>query len=250
MKIMALKPILFTGPMVNAIFAGRKRQTRRLVTFEGYPKDDQPDPNSIKSATHCQDNLWKFTDQTNGDGNFAYAKSKCQAGDILWVRETYYAYGKWKKRISVEKQRLEWHFVDLTLEDGELALFYGYDATPELIPETVQKRRKEGVVGWWKRPALFMPYVACRLFLGVDEVRAQRLNKISSFDAIEEGILPMPKYGPQSFADYTPKVVPTHYALSPKFSYKTLWEKINGPGSWDVDPWVWAYNFQRTNKPA
>lgn len=32
---------------------------------------------------------------------------------------------------------------------------------------------------------------------------------------------------------------------SPVVAYKKLWEQINGPDSWDKNPWVWVVAFNR-----
>jgi hypothetical protein len=30
-----------------------------------------------------------------------------------------------------------------------------------------------------------------------------------------------------------------------KRSFMTLWESINGKGSWELNKWVWVYEFER-----
>ena len=62
---------------------------------------------------------------------------------------------------------------------------------------------------------------------------------ISKDDAMAEGIVLQPDGG-FGLADST------HYNFSdPTDSYCSLWESINGPGSWAAKPWVWVLSFKR-----
>jgi hypothetical protein len=184
----AARCILFSGPMVRALLAGTKTQTRRALRG---PQD--------AAARH------RFG----------------QPGDRLWVRETFYAFGRWQTRFNIGKQGEEWYFVDMTLQHG-LAYRYDADLEPGAIP---QARREAGAApAWHKRPALFMPRVASRIVLQVADVRVERLQDISADDAVAEGILPETVHDP----------VP---------AYRAVWERINGPGSWDANPLVRVVEF-------
>jgi hypothetical protein len=92
-------------------------------------------------------------------------------------------------------------------------------------------------LGW--RPSIHMPRWASRILLEITGVRVERLADISKDDAMAEGIVVQPDGG-FGLADST------HYNFSdPTDSYCSLWESINGDGSWYANPWVWCISFRR-----
>jgi hypothetical protein len=76
-----------------------------------------------------------------------------------------------------------------------------------------------------------MPRWASRITLEVESVRVERLNDCSAEDALAEGV-----------SDRDPD---TGAWQNPKEQYADLWESINGPGSWEANPWVWVVTFRR-----
>lgn len=82
------KPILFSGPMVNAIREGRKTQTRRVVKLPaGYTHQNV-------DLTRLQDGFPDGTRPVFGDCDcepnaFSVRNPYGQTGDRLWVRETW-----------------------------------------------------------------------------------------------------------------------------------------------------------------
>lgn len=95
------------------------------------------------------------------------------------------------------------------------------------------------------RPSLFMPRFASRINLQITGVRVERLNDISEADAIAEGIkgeyFPSIGTGTMFYKDY----LNGKFGLIPSASYRTLWESINGVGSWELNPWVWVIEFKK-----
>lgn len=73
------------------------------------------------------------------------------------------------------------------------------------------------------RSSLFMPRKASRIWLEILEVRMERLQTISEADASAEGVA-----GPDVISEYA-----------------KLWDRINGAGNWQSNPWVWVVRFRR-----
>lgn len=88
-------------------------------------------------------------------------------------------------------------------------------------------------VNW--QPSIHMPFAAARIFLRVKTVRVERLQEISEDDAIAEGCC----YG-KGDGTVDPAVGNKHFP--------TLWQAINGPESWDANPWVWVVEFERISR--
>ena len=108
---------------------------------------------------------------------------------------------------------------------------YHYAADVKPGSESDQIRKDYGVK--WK-PSIHMPRAASRITLRVTAVKVERLQDISEEDALAEGVGIMDPHHP-------PPPIRATYAEM----YRDLWDSINGPGSWDANPWVVAYTFER-----
>jgi len=96
----------------------------------------------------------------------------------------------------------------------------------------------------WK-PSIHMPREAARIFLEVTNVRVERLQDITEQDAISEGIeFKEWKNGFMVNKGYKIYGEKATYDESPIVSYRSLWENINGPSSWEKNPFVWVIEFK------
>lgn len=218
------KPMLFSGPMVRALLEGRKTQTRRIVK-----------PQPIDGETIIYDNPG-FAVGRLRDSENAWIKvfPKHEVGFEIWVREA------WAPTLrGVEP-------------DGWQDLIeFPADGTKIEVPkEHVAWFDRVSDRGYHNRPSIHMPRWASRITLKVTDVRAQRLQDISEEDAEAEGIEGFDDRGLDDAQDCWRNYMRPIDHESAWFeadrlaSYGSLWESINGPGSWSANPWVWAYTFE------
>lgn len=232
-------PILFSKPMVEAILAGRKTQTRRIV---------KPQPHSgIRKSVFVKSG---FEDGHGREMKFPYG----EIGEVLWVRETFYALGKWVKNGSSKSGKQKYKFIDMTLEMGRSYMYEANSEKPAFVTT-----KKDGLVQWYKRPSLFMPYVACRLKLEITGRRVEQLLSISEKDAKLEGvetcIATREKFGVRTAGmrlyrnyertDNSLQDYPCNGFDNAQASFETLWESINGEESLSENPFVWVIEFKK-----
>ena len=228
-------PILFNSAMVRALLAGEKTQTRRVVKWpESYAPDESTMPGIIERRPHSLTERCPYG----------------QPGDRLWVRETFYAWGRWQTRYSTKKGRDEWHFIDMTLESGRQ---YRFAAD---MGDNGPRERGGITPQWWKRPAIFMPRAAIRILLEVVSVRVERLQDISEADAQSEGArifseirVGMPFARPNRWSMESPENTDQCFSSAKwafaKYFCKVASKKPYDFTPWDANPWVWVVEFKR-----
>ena len=214
---MKIRPLLFSTPMVKAVLNGSKNQTRRVQGLEKF--NENPDwfrydgvsneENQPQFYEHYFETLDVYGEPTE---KYTQVKSKVKPGDIFWVRET-------------------WQITDFLHPSDEN---YGY-----IYKASDNGREWESTEDWKWKPSIFMPKEACRIFLKVTGVRAERLQDISNEDAKNEGV----KKRGNLYFDYMREIKgvseETFFReLSPKISFMSLWTKINSVDSWKKNPWV------------
>ena len=101
------------------------------------------------------------------------------------------------------------------------------------------------------RPSIHMPRTASRITLEITSVRVERLQDISDTDTIAEGIERDVRLDPAGTCHW--RVYGAEQGMGtnlPGASYLSLWEQINGPGSWLLNPWVWVVEFKRVQQAS
>jgi hypothetical protein len=152
-----------------------------------------------------------------------FPRPKYIKGDLLWVRE------KWKLN--------DWP------PTGPPVDFYANN-------ETYTRPDEEK----WK-PSIHLKKIDARIWLEVTNIKVERLQSITEADAIKEGIKRLiPHYnGISTTAVYKNYISETSIRCKPLVSFQSLWEKINGPDSWNANPWIWVIEFKvlsTTGKPS
>jgi len=96
----------------------------------------------------------------------------------------------------------------------------------------------------WK-PAITMPAKFSRYFIEIVGVKCERVQQISNQDEYAEGInVDIAKL--IGTASYHEGIV--GYCYNSRDTYAALFDKINGKGAWEKNPYVWAYQFRLVNK--
>ena len=200
--------IIFSAPMVHAILDGRKTMTRRVL---------KPQP-VMRGADDCVITYEKGGHTYSGPPDFLIKQIlpeyglRWRVGDRLRVRETWRTLQKWDddspRRLMADIDKID----------------YAADGFP-----------RNPLWAWGRtRSPIHMPRWASRITLLVTDVRVERVQKITSADAIAEGFRP---YANSATIDCS--------TPDPRDDFIVLWTHLHGPDAWERNDWVSVTKFER-----
>ena len=232
------RPILFSAPMVRALLAGTKTQTRRVLKTRPAPHGDircfdMPGGRHSLIVDDAMGLAWVPA----GSGprepwpaeRMRGASPYGGAGDRLWVRET------WSKDAADRVYPCPgiWYRADFKTDDpatGEHARHCKAEQTNRPDGECFACACRFR----WK-PSIHMLRRDSRITLDVAGVRVERLQDISGRDVLAEGV----DNGKSNPAQGV------RWENMQRLAFESLWSSINGAESWSSNPWVWVVEFRR-----
>lgn len=229
------RPIIFSGDMVRAILEGRKTVTRRVV---------KPQPECRNVKHDCRQHVQRCheCDDLGCCDNMVLRLQgiRCphgQAGDRLWVRETWRHFGNgsagWDRIQAPGFEGKCWVRGQIIYRADGATESRGMWTSFELAP--TERWWNTGRTPW--SSPIFMPRWASRIDLEITRVGLERLHEITIDEIRNEGL---------DLSEIEARVDARHLAGPARCHWQGLWNEINGDRApWADNPWVWVVGFRR-----
>lgn len=204
---MTAKPIIFSAPMVRAIIAGRKTQTRRVLN---------PQPNMMNGGHPLYDGRGSYSVEGG------WKRMPFCHGDRLWVRETWRPIGDAPLSECVDHRDIRFRATVSVVEDAISTW-----RSPIYMPR------------WASRIELLVTDVRVQR---LHDIEGQHPTES---DAIAEGVNAI-HHGDGAYYYSAFRDRPNGKNWGDPFdAFRELWTSIHGAGAWEANPWVAAIRFER-----
>lgn len=208
-------PILFNSDMARAILDGRKTVTRRVVKKSQCTFFTKKAPADLQK----KDLYYPYNIMPDAELIASIYRSPYKKGDILYVRETFRPLSKHPAA--------------------------GFDYAANWSTKYFENSREQNACnnGKWI-PSIHMPKKAARIWLKVTDVMVEKLQSMNTGDFLAEGVV----IRPEAYND------PENAYQQAKMEFIHIWDSTIKKQDlemygWDANPWVWAIEFERSEKP-
>lgn len=192
-------PILFNGDMVRSILRKENPKTQTRRPIKGIPRDCSPEAGAAYYCPHRFDvrtgEAYPGSETFGIWGDDWDIPAPCAPGDTLWVRETWAILSE--LRIPLREKQPVAYCADCD--------------------------HRENIEDYTLKPSIHMPRWACRTFLPVVSVRAERVCDITEADAVAEG-----------FAD--------------RAAFLDGWLDIYGPNTDALTDYCWVFEWKEVRR--
>lgn len=213
-----MKKIMFNDRygLTQAVLDGRKTMTRRMI------------PQGFFSLT------WDVRDDTLVFEN--------DFGDFIDVRRSIYAHYKVGEVVAVMQNYKDAGYKSDLLQEGICRRIGEHRSSDDY--DIIGRKCDcffDELAGWTNKMfvrADLMPYR-----IRITDVRVERLQDISDEDCLKEGIWKANNVGLNGITYWYPNLSNSTFR-TPQEAFAALIDRISGKGTWERNPYVFAYEFE------
>lgn len=195
--------------LTDAVLEGRKTMTRRLVDYEKYKKtwDDM-----CRLGTPCFSSFDDF---------LIKRKAKYKVGEVVAVAQNYLDVYEVLKRTHGSSSRVTREFFHKYVQGGRMPVSNKMFVRADLMPHQIR----------------------------ITDIKVERLQDISEEDCLREGVVkhtpsPIDKNKPRFAYKVNKQGLAFEWFGTPQNAFAALIDKVAGNGTWNLNPYVFAYSFE------
>lgn len=206
-----MKKIMFNDKfaLTEAVLEGRKTMTRRILDYEKYKKtwDDM-----CRLGNPCFDTFDDF---------LIKRKAQYKIGEVVAVAQNYHDVYEELKRTHGSSSRVTREFFHKYVQGGRMPVSNKMFVRADLMPHQIK----------------------------ITDVKVERLQDISEEDCLREGVVkhtpfPIDENKPRFAYKVNKQGLAFEWFCTPQNAFAALIDKVSGKGTWNSNPYVFAYTFE------
>lgn len=216
-----MKKIMFNDSMglTQAVLSGRKTMTRRVINYQNYKGNPVRGLRFTGSKDIRLSVEMLVYDEDCDDFTPMYIQPKYEVGEVVAIAQSY-----------------------RDVAQGGYPVDSRYDAFRTANWGDGEDGALKSSAGWNNK--MFVKSELMPHHIRIIDVRIERLQDISDIECFNEGIkdYSTPTEKRYGYSDFVRETIVTF--KTPREAFASLIDKVSGNGTWNSNPWVFAYEFE------